>query len=130
VIELIIPGGGITAAVIAARIFRVWWNGRVHRQNVDRVCTSIEKLAEAGYPVADAGEALRAISPTRAFTIGHVTQPQKTVAPSMGIVAMPGYPGGLGPPFSKDRPVEGDSSSAEISREVGPARAIPTATKG
>ena len=44
--------------------FVVWWKGRIHRQNVDRLCTSLERQARAGYPVTDPGHSLYAIRPS------------------------------------------------------------------
>jgi hypothetical protein len=62
-------GGGAALAPVIIGLFRVWWTNRIHRENVDRVCTSMERLARAGHPVADAGEALRAVRP-----LGHIQQ--------------------------------------------------------
>jgi len=46
---------------LSFNVFRVWWTNYIHHQNVDRVCTCLERLARAGYPVPDVGEALRAV---------------------------------------------------------------------
>jgi hypothetical protein len=57
--------GGSAAALVPVivALFRVWWTNHIHRENVDRVSTSMERLARAGHPVSDAGEALRAVRP-------------------------------------------------------------------
>ncbi len=55
-------GGALIIPLLVA-LFRTWWKNRVHRENVDRVCTCMERQARAGHPVADASAALRAIRP-------------------------------------------------------------------
>ncbi len=127
-VEIIISGSGVTAAVVAARMFSIWWKGRVHRQNVDRVCASMEKLAETGCLVGDAGEMLQAIDPNRGFAIGRVTRAQRAKLSSLEIVAVPGAPERVGHPVSNSHRVDSDSSIIEIPKEVGPAATCIDAT--
>lgn len=51
-----------TCSILTA--FRVWWRYRVHRQNVDRVSTMVERVAQQTGQVVDAAAALRAVQPT------------------------------------------------------------------
>jgi hypothetical protein len=41
--------------------FYVWCRHRVHRQNVDRVCTMVERVAQQGGQKINAAEALRSV---------------------------------------------------------------------
>jgi hypothetical protein len=49
----------VLCTVVSA--FYVWCRHRVHRQNVDRVCTMVERVAQQGGQKINAAEALRAV---------------------------------------------------------------------
>lgn len=51
----------------ALAAFRVWWRHHVHRQNVDRVSTMVERVAQQTGQVVEPAAALRAVQPTSYF---------------------------------------------------------------
>jgi hypothetical protein len=70
-----VSGGGLALAGLAVRCFSIWWRTRAHRQNVDRVLTSAERLAAMGQPMREeVAAAIRAIQPEPRvrFAVGRV----------------------------------------------------------